>query len=92
MATAYDKVVSFLGYLIGEDGNGSTLKVYNPHTNIGRRNLYFLGASDYDFHSTKDGDSVTFKVKFRVTDPKTEIVPSYSIDMTTILALVAKKG
>lgn len=89
MATAYNKIVSFLNYLIGEDGNGATIKVHNPHTNIGRQNLYFLGASDYDFHSTKDGDVVTFKVKFRVTDPKTEIVPSYSIDKTTILALVA---
>ena len=92
MATAYDNVVSFLGYLIGEYGNGATLKVYNPHTNIGRQDLYFLGASDYDFHSTKDGDTVTFKVKFRVTDPKTEVVPSYSIDMTKVLELVAKKG
>lgn len=92
MATAYNKIVSFLNYLIGEDGNGATLKVYNPHTNIGRQKLYFLGASDYDFHSTENGDVVSFKVKFRVTDPKTAIVPSYSIDMTTVLALVEKKG
>lgn len=92
IATAYNKIVSFLGYLIGEDGNGATLKVYNPYTNIGRQNLYFLGASDYDFHSTENGDVVTFNVKFRVSDPKTEIVPSYSFDKSKIIALVPKNG
>lgn len=91
MCTAYDKLTSFLNYLIGEDGNGATLKVHNLYAGIGRQGLYFLGASDYDFHSTKDGDVVTFKVKFRVTDPKTQIIPSYSVDKTTIVSLVEKK-
>lgn len=91
MSTAYDKLTSFLSYLIGEDGNGATLKVYNLYAGIGRQGLYFLGASDYNFHSTNDGDIVTFKVKFRVTDPKTQIIPSYSVDKTTIVALIEKK-
>lgn len=92
MSTAHDRVSSFLGYLTGADGNGSTLKVYNPHTGIGRRRLYFLGASGYDFHSDGSGDVVAFKVKFRVTDPKTEIVPSYNMDKSAILALTERGG
>lgn len=91
MATAYDKITSFLNYLIGEDGSGATLKIYNPHTGIGRQRIYFLGASDYDFHSESSGDVVTFELKFRVTDPKKGIIPSYSVDKNTVLALVEKK-
>lgn len=89
VSTAYDKINSFLDYLIGEDGNGATLKVYNPHTGIGRQKLYFLGTNNYDFHSTESGDLVTFKVKFRVTDPKTKIVPLYNASLTTIVGLIA---
>lgn len=88
-STAYDEIKSFLDYLIGEDGNGATLKVYNPHTRIGRQKLYFLGTSNYNFHSTESGDLVTFKVKFRVTDPKTKIVPLYNASLTTIVGLIA---
>lgn len=90
MGTAYDKLSSFLSYLTGLDGNGATLKVYNPHTRIGRRDLYFLGAGGYEFHSTENGDVVTFKVKFRATDPRTEIVPLYGVDGTTVSGLVER--
>lgn len=91
MKSAYDKISSFLNYLIGEDGNGATLKIHNIHTGIGRQRIYFIGASDYDFHSESGGDVVTFKVKFRVTDPKKNIIPSYSVDKNTILALVESR-
>lgn len=90
MGTAYAKIISFLNYLIGEDGNGVDLKIYNPHTKIGRKNLYFSGASDYEYHSDGNGDALLFKVKFRVSDPKTEIVPMYNVDKTTIEELVIK--
>lgn len=90
MDTAYTKINSFLNYLIGEDGNGVDLKIYNPHTKIGRKNLYFSGTSDYEYHSDGNGDVVLFKVKFRVSDPKTEVVPIYNVDKTTIEELVIK--
>lgn len=64
-----NKLQSFLDYLIGLDGNGVKLKVYNPHSKIGRKGLRFIkyapNISNEDIH--------TFKVTFRVTDPKTNI-------------------
>ena len=51
------------------DGNGVKLKVYNPHSKIGRKGLRFL---KYE-HVVSSSDVFTFKVTFRVTDPRTEI-------------------
>jgi hypothetical protein len=63
------KLKSFLDYLIGLDGNGVKLKVYNPHSKIGRKGLRFIKYEPV-FSSS---DVFTFKVTFRVTDPRTEI-------------------
>lgn len=74
--SAYDDIVSFLDYLRGEDGNGTSLKIYNPHTKIGRQKLYLKSVDDDIFHSDVYGDIVLFSVTFRVTDPKTKITPT----------------
>lgn len=63
------KLKSFLDYLIGVDGDGVKLKVYNPHSKIGRKGLRFLKYEPV----ISSSDVFTFKVTFRVTDPRTEI-------------------
>ena len=79
LGTAYDKIMAFQNYLTGENGDGATLKIYNSHTGIGRQGLYLLEVV------------LTFPVKFRVTDPRTQIIPSYSVaEPTKIVALVEK--
>ena len=78
LGTAYDKIMAFQNYLTGENGDGATLKIYNSHTGIGREGLYL-------------DEVLTFPVKFRVTDPRTQIIPSYSVaEPTKIVALVEK--
>lgn len=63
------KLRAFLNYLIGLDGNGVKLKVYNPHSKIGRKGLRFLKYEPV----VSSSDVFTFKLTFRVTDPRTEI-------------------
>lgn len=63
------KLRAFLNYLIGLDGNGVKLKVYNPHSKIGRKGLRFLKYEPV----ISSSDVFTFKLTFRVTDPRTEI-------------------
>ena len=62
---------SFIDYLTGLDGNGVKLKVYNPHSKIGRKGLRFLKYEPI----ISSSDVFTFKLTFRVTDPRTEIIP-----------------
>lgn len=73
--SAYDDIVSFLDYLRGEDGNGTSLKIYNSYTKMGRQKLYLKSVDDDIFHSDGSEDIVLFSVTFRVTDPKTKITP-----------------
>lgn len=77
--TAYDGLIALRDYLTGVNGDGSALKVYNGHTGVGRQGIYMLSMDD-DVELTRmnDEDVVLFNIKFRVTDPKTEISPSIS--------------
>lgn len=67
------KLKSFLDYLIGLDGNGARLKAYNSHSKIGRKGLRFLKYEP----EISSSDIKTFKITFRVTDPKTIVSPTY---------------
>ena len=91
LGTAYDKIMAFQNYLTGENGDGATLKIYNSHTGIGRQGLYLLEVGDFEFNKSNMDEVLTFPVKFRVTDPRIQIIPSYSVaEPTKIVALVEK--
>ena len=65
--------------------------MYNSHTGIGRQELYLLEVGDFEFNKSNMDEVLTFPVKFRVTDPRTQIIPSYSVaEPTKIVALVEK--
>lgn len=70
------KIDTFINYLIGADGNGAKLKVYNTHSNIGRKGLRFVKYEP----EISSSELNTFKVTFRVTDPRTSINPTYDIN------------
>ena len=75
MGTANEKIVAFLDYLIGKDGYGTELKVYDTYTQIGRQGVYFKSIKpDLFVRKTDEGDVVTFNITFRVTDPKAQMV------------------
>lgn len=83
--------MAFQNYLTGENADGATLKIYNSHTGIGRQGLYLLEVGDFEFNKSNMDEVLTFLVKFRVTDPRTQIIPSYSVaEPTKIVALVEK--
>jgi hypothetical protein len=84
---AFTQINNFKLWLSGNDlveddeGSGSSLKIYSPYTTIGRQGMYLLSFSEEDpvvMTKYEDGNDyhenvVTFKVKFRVTDPMTNI-------------------
>ena len=72
--TALTMVDSFIDYLIGLDGFGVKLKIYNPHTNIGRQGVRFLKYEPSISFKSNGEEVYTFKITFRVEDPKTRIV------------------
>ena len=67
----------FLNYLSGNDGlnQGAELSVYDTYTKIGRQKVRYISVSDELIIARDDsnGDVFTFKVKFRVNDPITDI-------------------
>ena len=86
---AFTQIETFKKWLTGNDtenGSGSELKIYSPYTTIGRRGCYLLEISNEEPHVQlkQEGANlyheniVTFKVKFRVTDPFTQFDPTQS--------------
>lgn len=84
---AFEQIDSFKKWLSGNDtssGSGCSLKIYSPYSTIGRQGCYLLEISDEDpvvmvkqsganiYHE----NVVTFKVKFRITDPMTNVTLS----------------
>lgn len=84
---AFTWINAFKKWLSGNDttsGSGAELKIYSPFETIGRQGCYLLEISDEEpcvLTKQSKGNMyhenvVTFKVKFRVTDPMTDIVLS----------------
>ena len=72
--TANNKIKGFLDYLTGKDGNGIELRVYDTFTQIGRQGVYFKSINpDLFVRKNDEGDVITFNIKFRVTNPTTQI-------------------
>ena len=70
--SAQGAIDAFLDYLIGADGNGVMLKIYDLFGKIGRKGVKFQKYDPEVSHKSNE-DLYTFKVTFRVTDPKTKI-------------------
>ena len=84
LSQSFAKIDSFKKWLSGNDtnaGSGAELKIYSPYSTIGRQGCHLLSISDEEPHlqlKTESGNIykenvLTFKVKFRVTDPMTNI-------------------
>ena len=88
LSLALTQIKTFKKWLSGNNdptnypnGTGAALKIYSPFATIGRQGCYLLEISDEDpcVMTKQDGANVyhenvvTFKVKFRVTDPMTDI-------------------
>lgn len=85
LSLAESQIKTFKKWLTGNDtaaGSGSELKIYSPYSTIGRQGCYLTEISDEEPHlqlvqeagNVYNENVVTFKVKFRVTDPMTDIV------------------
>ena len=81
---AFTHINSFKKLLTGNntsEGSGAQLKIYSPYSTIGRQGCYLLEISDEEPHvqlmqqggNLYHENVVTFKVKFRVTDPVTDV-------------------
>lgn len=67
---------SFVSFVCGRNNNGSPLlAIYDEYTKTGRRGVYVQEVSnDLFFYSDVNIDAIAeFKIKFRVTDPITDI-------------------
>lgn len=84
LSLALESIETFKEWLSGADedgGSGAELSIYSPYSTIGRQGCYLLEISDEEPHLQTKQESgnvynenvVTFKVKFRVTDPATSI-------------------
>lgn len=71
-----DIVDDFLKYLSGaEDGQGNVFAIYDTRNGAGRKNVRYLSV-DPDVFYNEEGDEecfVSFKAKFHVDDPRTEV-------------------
>lgn len=88
LAGALSKIDAFKKWLTGNDdltkhpeGTGAGFQIYSPYSTIGRQGCYLLEISNEEPHlqmkqtkgSLYNENVLTFKVKFRVTDPMTNI-------------------
>lgn len=72
----HDDLKDFIDFIYGKNTNGSPcLAVYDDYTKTGRRGVYTSEVSnELLIYNDSDTDVVAqFKVKFRVTDPVTDI-------------------
>lgn len=91
LSLAFEKIDTFKKWISGNDtdsGSGAELKIYSPYSAIGRQGCYLKEISDeepvvqtkYEQGNLYNENIVTFKVKFRVTDPMTNIILSDESD------------
>ena len=84
LSLAESQIKAFKKWLTGNDtqnGSGSELKIYSPYAAIGRQKCYLMEISNESpcVVTKQEGGNlynenvVTFKVKFKITDPMTDI-------------------
>lgn len=82
-ATIGKDVSAFIDFIYGRNENavGGRLAVYDEYTNTGRKDVHVLSV-DNDLYEVDDSDPdaiASFKVKFSVEDPTTDVVPKKSV-------------
>lgn len=77
VGTAVDAYEALRDYLIGANGDGAELRVYDPYWRRGRQGLHVKKIGDFDPHRSNVDEVLPLKVTFRVTDPKTKITLVY---------------
>lgn len=89
--TAMDKLEALLDYLTGMDDNCSQLYIYNAKTRTGRRDVYLTKINNTELWQGEQDEILEFDMELHVCDPRTRVVPSYSIvDNTKVENLVIK--
>lgn len=71
--TAMQKFLLFRDYLTGADGSGAWLKIYDPYWAIGYV-VFIRKMTDLSPFRTNADEGMSFKVTFRVTDPRARVV------------------
>ncbi len=67
---------NFINFICGRNANGAPmLAIYDEYTKMGRRGIYVLTVdNELYFYNDSSIDAIAeFKVKFRVTDPVTDV-------------------
>lgn len=65
-------------YLTGKSDSCCEMSIWNAHTEIGRKGVYFQSMSDGTLYRDGEGKEVlTFTIKLRVTDPVSNVIPYF---------------
>lgn len=73
LGSLYPQYKKMRDCLIGRDGNGSELRIYSPYCGIGRQKVSLRSMEPGRFVKDNLGEYFSFKVKFRVADPVTDV-------------------
>lgn len=84
-------MINFVKFLTGRNDGaiGSRLAIYDDYVKIGRKDCYVTEISPDAYYNDAHNDNVnvTFKVKFKVADPETDVSPRYDTDSVTVKTL-----
>lgn len=70
--TAVDAYKTLRRYLLGIDGDGAELRVYDPYWKRGRTKVHIEKIGDFDPNRSNIDEGLSMKVVFRVADPTAE--------------------
>ena len=77
-----DDISNFIDFIYGHNTNavGGRLAIYDEYTKMGRKDIHVLSVdNDVYVYGDSDPDAVaSFKVKFGVEDPTTDVTPKFS--------------
>lgn len=87
--TMSENISGFVNFLYGRNNNGSPLlKVYDEYTKTGRRGVYVTNVDNelLAYDDVNEHVIGMFKVKFRVTDPVSEVSKSVNEQQQVVLS------
>ena len=73
LKTSYGAMKKLREYLMGMDGDGTEMRVYDPYNGIGKAGVTLSKMTDREPHRTSLGDVLEMTVVFRVTSPVSEL-------------------
>lgn len=78
MGEAQAALDAFREYLTGRDGTGVWLMFYSEWNGIGRQKVRLVSISNEpEYIKTQQGEVLVCKVKLKVADPRTKVVPDW---------------